>query len=46
MSYKSYLKELNELDIQISNSKELDINLIQQRNELEFKRNKQDINFR
>ena len=46
MSYKSYLKELNELDIQISNSKELDINFIQQRNELEFKRNKQDINFR
>ena len=38
--------QINEIDIQLLNSKELDINLIQKRNELEFKRNKDNISFR
>jgi len=38
--------QINEIDIQLLNSKECDYNLIQKRNELEFKRNKDNISFR
>jgi len=39
-------RQLEKIDIQILQSKEIDINLIQKRNDLEFKRNKDNINFR
>ena len=38
--------KLNEIENKILNSKELDIDLIQIRNDLQFKRNKQNINIR
>ena len=38
--------KLNEIENKILNSKELDIDLIQVRNDLQFKRNNQNINIR
>ena len=39
-------RQIEKIEIELLTNKELDINLIQKKNELEFKRNKDNINFR